>query len=185
MKNTADLKQQIIISGVGGQGVLFVTRLLAEAAIQKEIPVVTSETHGMAQRGGTVISHLKVGDFSSVLIRSRQADGLIALKEENVLLHGHYLKKSGWSIINSPDPETKESVKPVYRIHADRLAIDNQLHRSINLILLGYALGIKKHLFCSMKDIETVLSNRFSDKDELLKSALEALKIGYSAVGRK
>jgi len=86
-------QQQIIISGVGGQGVLFVTRLLAEAAIQKGMPVVTSETHGMAQRGGTVISHLKVGDFSSVLIRSRQADGLLALQEENILQHGHYLKE--------------------------------------------------------------------------------------------
>ena len=51
MKMTDGLKQQIIISGVGGQGVLFVTRLLAEAAIQKGMPVVTSETHGMAQRG--------------------------------------------------------------------------------------------------------------------------------------
>ncbi|MCX5883025.1 MAG: 2-oxoacid:acceptor oxidoreductase family protein, partial [Deltaproteobacteria bacterium] len=51
------IKQQIIISGVGGQGVLFVTRLLAEAAMMKGYPVLTSETHGMAQRGGTVVSH--------------------------------------------------------------------------------------------------------------------------------
>ena len=63
-------KQQIVISGVGGQGVLFVTRLLAEAAIARGLPVLTSETHGMAQRGGSVVSHLKVGDFSSPLIRS-------------------------------------------------------------------------------------------------------------------
>jgi indolepyruvate ferredoxin oxidoreductase beta subunit len=52
------IMQQIIISGVGGQGVLFVTRLLAEAAIKKGLAVFTSETHGMAQRGGTVLSHL-------------------------------------------------------------------------------------------------------------------------------
>jgi len=51
----ASVKQQVIISGVGGQGVLFVTRLLAEAAINKGLPVFTSETHGMAQRGGTVL----------------------------------------------------------------------------------------------------------------------------------
>ncbi|MDH3344895.1 MAG: 2-oxoacid:acceptor oxidoreductase family protein, partial [Desulfobacteraceae bacterium] len=48
------MRQQIVISGVGGQGVLFVTRLLAEAAIMKGFSVFTSETHGMAQRGGTV-----------------------------------------------------------------------------------------------------------------------------------
>ena len=52
------LEQQIIISGVGGQGVLFITRLLAEAAIQKGHSVLTAETHGMAQRGGD-------GDLSS------------------------------------------------------------------------------------------------------------------------
>jgi indolepyruvate ferredoxin oxidoreductase beta subunit len=59
------VRQQILISGVGGQGVLFITILLAEAAINKGLPVFTSETHGMAQRGGTVVSHLKVGNFSA------------------------------------------------------------------------------------------------------------------------
>ena len=53
------IRQQIVISGVGGQGVLFVTRLLAEAAILKGFSVFTSETHGMAQRGGTVSADLK------------------------------------------------------------------------------------------------------------------------------
>ena len=52
----------------------FVTRLLAEAAIAKGLAVLSSETHGMAQRGGTVLSHLKVGDFSSPLIRPGHAD---------------------------------------------------------------------------------------------------------------
>ena len=78
---------QIVISGVGGQGVLFVTRLLAEAAIGKGLPVFTSETHGMAQRGGTVISHLKVGRFASPLIMPGAADGLNALKAEGVAMH--------------------------------------------------------------------------------------------------
>lgn len=50
------ISQQIVISGVGGQGVLFVTRLLAEAAILKGLPVFTSETHGMAQRGDGIIT---------------------------------------------------------------------------------------------------------------------------------
>ncbi|MGD2016130.1 MAG: 2-oxoacid:acceptor oxidoreductase family protein, partial [Desulfobacterales bacterium] len=69
------IMQQLIISGVGGQGVLFVTRLLAEAAILRGLAVFTSETHGMAQRGGTVLSHLKVGEHTSPLIRPAQADG--------------------------------------------------------------------------------------------------------------
>ena len=183
MKMTDDIRQQIIISGVGGQGVLFVTRLLAEAAIQKGMQVVTSETHGMAQRGGTVISHLKVGDFSSVLIRSRQADGLIALKEENMLQHGHYLKEGGWSIINCSDSKTMENGKPICGVDADRLAIENQVHRSVNLILLGYALKFSDYLFCGFKDIRSVLSDRFSNREELLRGALDALDVGYQAPG--
>ena len=83
------IKQQIVISGVGGQGVLFVTRLLAEAAIMKGISVFTSETHGMAQRGGTVLSHLKAGNFSSPLIRPGNANGLLALKADSFVRHGY------------------------------------------------------------------------------------------------
>ena len=98
------IKQQIIISGVGGQGVLFVTRLLAEAAMMKGFPVLTSETHGMAQRGGTVVSHLKVGDFSSPLIRPFSADGLLALKPESLAQHGGFVKPGGWAIVNSSQP---------------------------------------------------------------------------------
>ena len=57
------MKQQIIVSGLGGQGALTLTRLLAEAAAAMGLAVITSETHGMAQRGGTVISMIKVGPF--------------------------------------------------------------------------------------------------------------------------
>ena len=96
-----EVKQQILISGVGGQGVLFVTGLLAEAAINKGFPVFTSETHGMAQRGGTVVSHFKVGDFSSPLIRPFLADRLLVLKDVNIAQHGSFLKKTGWAVVNS------------------------------------------------------------------------------------
>src|SRR6266567_1527824 len=86
------ISQQLIISGVGGQGILFITRILAETAIAKGLPVLTSETHGMAQRGGIVISHLKIGEFSSPLVRPGHADGLIVLKPGNVRLHRTFLK---------------------------------------------------------------------------------------------
>jgi indolepyruvate ferredoxin oxidoreductase beta subunit len=98
MKKT--IHQQIVISGAGGQGVLFITRLLAEASILRQLPVFTSETHGMAQRGGTVISHLKIGGFTSPLIRPGQADGLLLLRPENLAVHGAYLKPGGWLVSN-------------------------------------------------------------------------------------
>ena len=66
------MKQQLIVSGIGGQGVLFLTRVIAQAAVNRQMPVLTAETHGMAQRGGTVLSTIKVGDFASPLIRAGQ-----------------------------------------------------------------------------------------------------------------
>ena len=76
------IKQQILISGVGGQGVLFVTGLLAEAAINKGLPVFTSETHGMAQRGGSVTSHVRCGrKVFSPLIPEGQADVLMGFED--------------------------------------------------------------------------------------------------------
>ena len=134
-------RYQIVISGVGGQGVLFITRLLAEAAIRKGLPVFTSETHGMAQRGGTVISHLKVGDFASPLINPGQADGLIALKAESLDQHGGYLKSGGWAAVNSPAPLAIKGTARLFYLDADRLAREMDDPRSVNLIMLGFALS--------------------------------------------
>jgi indolepyruvate ferredoxin oxidoreductase beta subunit len=133
-------RQQIIISGVGGQGVLFVTRLLAEAAIAKGLPVFTSETHGMAQRGGTVLSHLKVGGFSSPLIRPSQADGLLMLKAENILQHGGFLKSDGWAVANGVDGTLPETDISLDIIDADSLAQKIANPKSTNLIVLGFVL---------------------------------------------
>ena len=94
--NSPSETQQILISGVGGQGILFITRLMAEAAIYKGLPVLTAETHGMAQRGGIVMSHLKVGGFSSPLIRPGKADMLLLLHEENLEGHLYYLAPWGY-----------------------------------------------------------------------------------------
>ncbi len=116
------INQQIIISGVGGQGVLFVTRLLAEAAIKKGLPVFTSETHGMAQRGGTVLSHLKVGEYASPLIRPAQADGLLVLKAENLAQHGAFLKDGGWVIANGENKVKNDNRLVLYAVDADILA---------------------------------------------------------------
>ena len=95
-------RRQIVLSGVGGQGVLFLSRLLAEAAIAAGFSVLASETHGMAQRGGVVVSHLKVGGFDSPLVRTGRADLLLVLKEENVALHREFLADGGALIVNAP-----------------------------------------------------------------------------------
>jgi len=138
--------QQIIISGLGGQGVLFVTRLLAETALTLNHAVLISETHGMAQRGGNVISHLKVNPresgspeanipFTSPLIRPGRADILLAMHPDGLLVHGSYLKPAGTIFLNTPEPSQATSI--------DATAIATALGSpvSANLVLLGFAAG--------------------------------------------
>ena len=182
------VQQQIIISGVGGQGVLFVTRLLAEAAIKKNLAVFTSETHGMAQRGGTVLSHFKVGAYSSPLIRPAQADGLLALRAENLAQHGGFLKERGWVIANGKDDVKKDTGRPSASIDADTLAREIGNPKAVNLIVLGFALAaaekkeeIPNDLFCSIADIKTVLNDRFGKNEKMLNASLKALDAGYNA----
>ena len=185
---TEKIKQQIIISGVGGQGVLFVTRLLAEAAISKGLPVFTSETHGMAQRGGTVLSHLKVGDFSSPLIRPLQADGLLMLKAENMLPHGGFLKADGWAVVNGQKDNLPDVDIATTAVDADTLAQKIANPKSVNLLVLGFALaqadqaaGDQENLFCSFEDIKAVLEGRFEKNKKMLEASMKALQAGYDA----
>lgn len=175
--------QQYVISGVGGQGVLFITRLLAEAAILKGLSVFTAETHGMAQRGGIVLSHLKVGNFSSPLIRPFQADGLITLKAEAFKAHQYYLKQDSWAVVNQKQGPGQTKNSSIFATDANHLArkIDNP--RSINLIMLGFALakaGNASNLFCAKKDLETVLSRKLANNKNFHQTALKAFKTGFS-----
>ena len=178
------MRQQIVISGVGGQGVIFVTRLLAEASIVKGFSVFTSETHGMAQRGGTVLSHLKVGSFASPLIRPYKADGLLALKAESLAQHGSYLESDGWAVVNSANHVTPKFDWSVFTVDADKLAMKIKNPKSVNLVLLGYAtavisVGFENKLFCSIDDVKNVLENRLADKKEMLGASIEAIETGY------
>ncbi len=172
--------QRIVISGVGGQGVLFVTRLLAEAAILGERPVFTSETHGMAQRGGTVISHLKVGPFAGPLIRPGAADGLLSLKAENLRAHGGYLKSGGWTAVNSPDPAAPDGIDgSIHAVDADRVALRIGNPKSVNLILLGFCLArLHGRLFCTLEEVTAALENHLKDRPSLLDSAMRAIRAG-------
>lgn len=167
--------QQLIISGVGGQGILFITRLLAETAIAQGFPVLTSETHGMAQRGGIVISHLKVGDFSSPLVRPGQADGLLSLKRETVKLHRHFLRPGGWSVANSSHTETAQ-----FTVDADRLALELGNPQAVNLIVLGRALAEPGLLFCDREAVEATIRVKLSARAKMLDGALAALHAGLN-----
>ncbi|HET6421748.1 MAG TPA: 2-oxoacid:acceptor oxidoreductase family protein, partial [Geobacteraceae bacterium] len=150
--------QQLIISGVGGQGILFITRLLAEAAIARKLPALSSETHGMAQRGGIVVSHLKVGEFSSPLVRSGHADGMLVMRGDNFPLHVSFLGTGGWAALNTGTMEPEANGLVVHAVDADRLACECGAPQTVNLVLLGFVLAENSPFpfFCSADDIRTV-----------------------------
>lgn len=180
------VKQQIIISGVGGQGILFITRLLAEAAIKKGLPVLTSETHGMAQRGGTVVSHLKVGNFSSPLIRPKQADGLLALKKENIMQYRAYLRDEAWAVVNSKEALSSQNGLSAFAVDADDLSRKTGNPRAVNLVVMGFAMArLSKtaadghKIFCDLEDIKSIVAERLADNRKVLKTSLHALEAGY------
>lgn len=95
---------QYVIVGIGGQGILFSSRVLGHIALSRGERVVGSEVHGMAQRGGSVISHFKVGDYSSPMVKAKEADVLLAFDQNEAVRNLHFLKQGGHAIINTHDP---------------------------------------------------------------------------------
>lgn len=142
---------QMILSGVGGQGILFSTRIFTTLAMEKGYNVIGSETHGMAQRGGSVISHLKIGDYSSPLVRKGTADILLAFDRDEAYRTLAFLKKGGLCFVNSPREDfwapgikgyLERNEIRAYSFPADQVALTLNAPRSANLALIGYALRV-------------------------------------------
>jgi len=94
---------KVVISGVGGQGTLLASRLLAEAAINAGLSVKIGETYGMAQRGGPVMGHIQMGgEASNPQIRKGEADALIGFEPAEAVRRGvTYLKEGGLALVNT------------------------------------------------------------------------------------
>ena len=100
---------QFIIVGIGGQGILFTSKVLGKLAISRDQNVIGSEVHGMAQRGGSVISHFKIGDYKSPLVKTGEADVLIAFDQDEGIRNLAFLKKGGIFIVNVHDDKAFEN----------------------------------------------------------------------------
>jgi indolepyruvate ferredoxin oxidoreductase beta subunit len=96
---------QGLVAGVGGQGVIFVTRLLSGGLSDLLGNVLVSEVHGMAQRGGSVVSHIKAGKFAGPLVRAGQADGLISLEPGEAIRNLSFLAPKAKLVVNAAGPE--------------------------------------------------------------------------------
>ncbi len=100
--------KSILICGVGGQGTVLASKVIAQAAIAKGERVLSAETIGMAQRGGSVVSHVRIGnDVFSPLVPERGADCLIAFEASEAVRNIQYLKQDATVIVN------KKVVQPV------------------------------------------------------------------------
>jgi len=107
----------IVIAGVGGQGVLMASKVLAESALASGLDVKQNEVHGMAQRGGSVISFVRIGDqVSSPVVMPGSADLLISFEPLEALRYVHYLKPGGRLVYNKVpiNPSTVAAGMAVY-----------------------------------------------------------------------
>ncbi len=96
------MNQDILICGVGGQGTVLASKIIAASAMSQNLPVRSAETIGMAQRGGSVTSHVRIGsDVYSPLIRKGHADILLGFEPAEVVRNISYLKEGGIAIVNT------------------------------------------------------------------------------------
>ncbi len=157
---------QVILAGVGGQGILFATRIFSELALGQGYDVIGSETHGMAQRGGSVVSHLKIGDYSSPLVRQGTADILFSFDRDEAYRTLGFLKRGGLCFVNSPREDfwdagikaylEKNEIR-AYSFPADKVALALGAPRSANLALIGYALSTPDVPFTYQDIKETIV----------------------------
>ena len=100
---------QYVIVGIGGQGILFTSKVLGKIAVDKGLSVIGNEVHGMAQRGGSVISHFKVGNYKSPLVRTGNSDVLMAFDQNEGIRNLAFLKENGAFLVNANKPEVFEN----------------------------------------------------------------------------
>ena len=146
------MKQDIILAGVGGQGILSIATVIGSAALEQGLYIKQAEVHGMSQRGGDVQSHLRLGTdpIHSDLIPQGGADLIVSLEPMEALRYLPYLSKDGWIVTNSvpfenipnyPDPEkVLEALRKLPRViilDADATAREVNSARSANMVLLG------------------------------------------------
>jgi indolepyruvate ferredoxin oxidoreductase beta subunit len=172
---------QMIISGVGGQGVLLMTRVFSELALKEGFPIIGSEDHGMSQRGGSVMTHLKIGNFDSPLVKKGSADVLLSLEKNEAYKTLSYLKPSsdgrdgGLCFINGSDSNymtqeiqayLKEKGIETYVFGADRCAKGMGSVQSANIALIGFATAHPRFPFSHDKTkaaVERVTHPRFRE----------------------
>lgn len=173
------MNKNIILCGVGGQGTILASRLIASAAMAKNIPIRTAETIGMAQRGGSVMSHLRLGEgVNSPLIAKGEADLIIGFEPGETVRMMPYLKKGGAVVVSrrpvmpvsamigqsSYDSDAmiaylRENTERLTVVDGDLAAAELGSAKTLNVVLLGAALR-SGELGLTEEDLEGAVRKR-------------------------
>jgi len=184
----------ILICGVGGQGILLASDILAEVALESGYDVKKSEVHGMAQRGGSVVSHVRYGEkVYSPLIGVGSADVILSFEKLEALRNIHYLSDDGLVVVNDleilPLPcasgleeyptgilqELRALTPRVELVNGVKLAEKAGSTRTVNVVLLG---SLARHLELSESDWLKVIERRVPEKMREINRI--AFKLGWS-----
>lgn len=186
------MKKDIIISGVGGQGILTIAATIGTAALMENMQLKQAEVHGMSQRGGDVQSHLRLSseNIASDLIPEGKADLVISIEPLESLRYLNMLnKETGWMIssmnpvINIKNyPDIEKVLGEIWKlpryitIDAEKVAKEEGSIKTANIVVLGAAspfLGLK------IESFEQAIVEMFSGKgEEMVKMNLKAFKAG-------
>lgn len=186
------MKRDIILSGVGGQGILSIATVIGRAALTEGLHLKQAEVHGMSQRGGDVQSNLRISSapISSDLIPRGAADLVISLEPMEALRYLPWLSKEGWIITNTtpfvnipnyPDPEALDrelkSLPHVIALDVDTIAKESASLRAANIVLLGAAAPF---LEIEAAKLEAGIRDIFARKgDGIVEMNLAAFRAGY------
>ena len=188
------MKKDIILSGVGGQGILTIATIIGQAAIKENLYLKQAEVHGMSQRGGDVQSNLRLSSnpISSDLIPKGACDLIISLEPMEALRYLPYLNKDGWvvsnevpfkNIDNYPDEnkvwnEIKALPNHVL-LNVDEIAKEIGSLRASNIVLLG---ATPPFLNMKYENIEESINDIFKSKgQEIVDLNIKALRAGKDA----
>jgi indolepyruvate ferredoxin oxidoreductase beta subunit len=184
------MKTDIILAGVGGQGILSIAAGIGLAAVKSNLHIKQAEVHGMSQRGGDVQSHLRISDkpISSDLIPNGGAHLIISVEPMEGLRYLPFLRKDGWLVTNTVPfvnitdyPETEEIIKAVeatpnhIALNADAMAKEAGSSRSSNIVMLGAASPFIDIPFEKLEDgIRELFGRKGNDVVEVNLKALRA-----------
>ncbi len=185
------MKRDIILAGVGGQGILSIATTIGAAALNTGLHLKQAEVHGMSQRGGDVSSNLRIADheIASDLIPYGKADLIISVEPMESLRYLPLLSPGGWLITNTKPfinitnyPKMEDLMAEIEKsgnhiaLDADQIAKDLGSARSANMVILGAASPFLEIEFSELQDAIRRIFGRKGD--EIVKLNLDALQAG-------